>query len=71
MLGGLGVGKKAIRRREEERYLEGHLDRIRNVRPSTTDYVLDEIPRALNNSKKVMLMENKFTEIERENRLLL
>jgi hypothetical protein len=39
------------------------------VRPNTTGR--EEETRFLNNGKKQMLLEDKFTEIERENRLLL
>lgn len=49
--------------------MEGYLERIKNVRPNTTSR--EEEFRFLNNGKKQMLLEDKFTEIERENRLLL
>jgi hypothetical protein len=68
---GLSLGKKVIKRREEDKLFEGHLERIRNARPNTTGYALQDIPRGLNNGKKNMLIEDKFTEIERENRILL
>jgi len=38
MLGTTGFGKKVIRHREEEKYMEGHLERIRNARPTTTGF---------------------------------
>lgn len=69
MFNPLTMGKKVIRRREEEKHKEGYLERIRNVRPSTTGR--QEEIRSLNNGKKQMLLEDKFTEIERQNRLLL
>jgi hypothetical protein len=68
---GFSQGKKAIRRREDEKYLEAHLERIRNPRPSTSGLALNDLPRALNHGKKNMLIEDKYTEIERENRILL
>ena len=69
MYGGIPKGKKVIQRREEEKKRENHLERLRNVRPSTTAY--EEAPRMLNHGKRQMQMEDRFTEIERENRLLL
>ena len=63
MYGGIPRGKKVIQRREAERIQENHLERIRNVRPSTTTY--EEAPRMLNHGKKQMLQEDRFTEIER------
>lgn len=67
---GISQGKKVIKQREDDKLLEGHLQRIRNARPSTSAWPTD-LPRALNPRKKNMLIEDKYTEIERENRILL
>lgn len=64
-------GNKLLKKREEEKMMEAHLQRIQNARPNTTGWAPRDVPRLLNNGKKNMLIEDKFTEIERENRLLL
>ena len=62
-------GKKTLRRWEDEKQKDGHLGRLRSMRPTSCD--LDWAPPTLNHNKKLMQQEDKFTAIERENRCLL
>jgi hypothetical protein len=54
-------GKKVLKKREEDRQMESHLERIRQVRPNTSAWPVQDLPRALNNGKKNMIIEDKFT----------
>lgn len=44
-----------------ERQLDGHLERLRQVRPTSCDP--EWLPPTLNQNKKLMLQEDKYTEI--------
>jgi hypothetical protein len=61
---------KQIRRREEERNRFYHLEHLKQIRPATSGIEEPE-HHIINNRKREQLMENRFTEIERENRILL
>ena len=61
MYGGLPKGKKVLQRKEEERKMEGHWDRIKNARPNTTGWSFYDQYRVLNNGKKNMINEDKYT----------
>lgn len=60
--------KKHIQVREERRNRTIHLEHLRNVKASEDTGLC---PVVLNNRKKDWALESKFTEIERENRILL
>ena len=71
MFTGGSYNNRGLKKREEDRKMDSHLERIKQARPNTTGISFYDQPRALNNGKKNMQIEDKFTEIERENRLLL
>lgn len=60
---------KLVKKREHERFMEYHLGNIRHAKPLTRSPEPD--PLHINNSKKEYQKEVRFTEIERENRILL
>ena len=62
-------GKRNLKKWEQDKNLGGHMERLRSVRPISCDF--DWEPPTLNQNKKMMQQEDKFTEIERENRYLL
>lgn len=58
-----------IKRREQERSMDYHANNLSRVRPLT--HTLDGGEVSINNKKGEMQKEARFTEIERENRILL
>jgi hypothetical protein len=71
MYKGHPFASKVLERIEKEKCLQNHRNNLRNVRPSTGMAEPTDNYLTLNSKKKEMQNENKFTEIERENRLLL
>jgi hypothetical protein len=71
MIGGFTQAKPAIQRREIERNFEGLLERIGNVRAISTGRTEEQRPLTLHPGKRQKMMEDKYTEIERENKYLL
>ena len=66
MYKGVPYSNKIIKRREEERLLEIHKQNLRNIRPLTTniDVPFEALSNPyVNNKKKDMLQEDRFTEI--------
>lgn len=59
-----------IKQREDQRNRTIHLEHLRNVRP-TVPGEEGSWPIVLHRGKKEVALETKFTEIERENRILL
>lgn len=59
-----------IKEKEEKRNRTIHLEHLRNVRPTLTAEE-GAFPVVLHHGKKEAALENKYTEIERENRILL
>lgn len=54
-------GKKSMKRWEIEKQIDGHLERLKQVRPVSCDP--DWVPPTLNQNKKLRIQEDKFTEI--------
>ncbi len=66
MFKGVPYSNKIIKRREEERLLYMHKQNLRSMRPLTTnlDLPIDLTNNLMvNNKKKDMLQEDRFTEI--------
>jgi len=70
---GLPCSSKICAQRDQERRLESHVHRLRKIKPS----VDTSLPRTLRlthvhgNLKKEQMQEERYTEIDRENRILL
>merc|ERR1719221_1577099 len=70
---GLACSSQICARRDHERRLEAHIHRLRRVKPS----VDTSKPRTLQlshmhcNLKKAQMLEERYTEIDRENRMLV
>lgn len=62
-------GNKIVRKKDHERSMEYHLENIKNAKPLTKP--IEGLDINLNNRKKEYQTEMRFTEIERENRILL
>ena len=58
-----------IKRKEQERTMEYHVSNLTQIRPRTS--TIDTSDVHINNRKGAMQREDRFTEIERENRILL
>lgn len=71
MYKGHPFANKILEKMEQDKLRQTHLSNIRRVRPSTGVPEGKEMYFTLNPKKKQMQNENKCTEIERENRLLL
>ena len=54
-------GKKALNNWEQSRKFDHHQERLKNIRHLSQD--LDWEPHTLNQNKKMMQQEDKFTEI--------
>mmetsp|Transcript_85254 Transcript_85254/g.266774 ORF Transcript_85254/g.266774 Transcript_85254/m.266774 type:complete len:306 (+) Transcript_85254:35-952(+) len=70
---GLVCANKLCAKRVEQRRLELHRDRVRNVRPlvDTSKPVATHMDHVRNNMKKEQMLEERYGEIDRENRILL
>lgn len=69
MKASLWRGKKTMTKWEMDRKRDNHFERLKQARPTSCDPEWE--PHVLNQQKKLRLQEDKFTEIERENRYLL
>jgi E3 ubiquitin-protein ligase TRIP12 len=72
-VGSLVTASKACSRKVWEREHDGHRDRIKKVKPATdmTVPVTASLDHIRNNLKKEQLLEGRYMEIDRENRILL
>lgn len=70
---GIACGNKICARREEQRRHELHRSRIRSMKPlvDTTAPEAVTMDHVRNNLKKEQLLEERYSEIDRENRILL
>lgn len=71
MYKGHPFANKVLNRIEQDKLLENHRQNLKQARPSTEFLSTRDNFLTLNPKKKEMQREDKFTEIERENRLLL
>lgn len=67
------TGSKVCARREHERRQELHRARVKNMKPlvDTTEPTVAHFDHVRINLKKEQLLEERYTEIDRENRILL
>jgi len=72
-VGSLVVASKSGARKEWEKQHEAHRDRIKKVKPATdmTMPMTATMDHIRNNLKKEQLLEGRYMEIDRENRILL
>lgn len=66
-------GSKLIARKWQDRLLEQHKDRIRNIKShvDTSEPAVSQLDHLRYNLKKEQLLEDRYTTIDRENRMLL
>mmetsp|Transcript_20070 Transcript_20070/g.40729 ORF Transcript_20070/g.40729 Transcript_20070/m.40729 type:complete len:357 (-) Transcript_20070:183-1253(-) len=66
-------GNKLCAKRVEQRRLEMHRTRVRNVKPlvDTSQPVVTHMDHVRNNLKREQMLEERYSEIDRENRILL
>merc|ERR1719419_799731 len=69
----LPCGSKICARRTEQRRLDLHRARVRNVRPlvDTSEPMAVQMDHVRNNLKREQMLEERYSEIDRENRILL
>jgi len=72
-VGSLVVSSKSCARKEWEKHHDAHRDRIKRVKPATdmTLPLTATMDHIRNNLKKEQLLEGRYMEIDRENRILL
>ena len=70
MYRGMPYMNKHVRRKEEERTMNYHLNKLTEIRPVTSTIDRGEAI-TINNKKGDLQKEARFTEIERGNRILL
>mmetsp|Transcript_41563 Transcript_41563/g.73042 ORF Transcript_41563/g.73042 Transcript_41563/m.73042 type:complete len:479 (-) Transcript_41563:63-1499(-) len=70
---GIPVGNKICARREAQRRHELHCVRVKNMRSltDTSEPVVLQMDHIRNNLKKEQMLEERYSEIDRENRILL
>jgi hypothetical protein len=67
---GTAYSNKHVRRWEQDRNRDYHMKHLHNIRPQTSN-LREDSSYYINNSKKEMIIEDRFTEIEKANRILL
>jgi len=70
---GIAVGNKICARWEEQRKQDLHRERLRQMRPvtDTSEPFVLQMDHVRNNYKREQMLEERYTEIDRENRILL
>lgn len=70
---GIAVGSKICARREEQRRHDLHRERVRNMRSQvdTSEPIVTQMDHVRSNLKREQMLEERYAEIDRENRILL
>lgn len=71
MYRGLPTGSKLLAKKWQEKERQIHRDRLRNVKPTIDFKKPTKFKHLKSRAKKEQMLEDRYTEIERENRILL